>query len=116
MYAALEKAGVMSCFGVFQRDNHPQEDATLVGFAAVLSTTAPHYGRRVATVESLFIASKHRRGRIGQNLLARIEEHAADAGCEAILYSAPVHSSLDQLLDLMNSYTRTNHVYCRSLV
>ena len=66
LYAQMENAGMMSCFGVFFGDS-------LVGFATILVYVLPHYGRRVASVESLFIAKAHRDGGNGSELMRTIE-------------------------------------------
>jgi GNAT superfamily N-acetyltransferase len=107
-YRTLENAGLMQCFGVFDGDK-------LVGFAAVLTSVFPVYGQRVATVEGLFVASAYRPGGVGRALMLSIEEHSIQSGCIAIMYTAPTHSQLDQLLDASHSYQHTNNVYCRRL-
>ena len=107
-YRMLEQSGMMHCFGVFDADR-------LVGFASVLTSVIPHYGQKVATVESLFVSSGHRSGGTGRALMATIEAHASTEGCVAILYSAPAHSQFEQLLTLYPVYTRTNSVFCRRL-
>lgn len=103
MYAQMEKAGVAQCFGVYS-------DSQLVGFASVLATVVPHYGKKVATVESIYVAPQFR----GVNLLNVIEEYAKRRGCTAVLYSAPAYSRFARLLSL--KYRHTNSVFCRSLL
>ena len=107
MYRALEESGMMRCFGVYDGN-------TLVGFASVLISILPHYGRKVATVESLFVASAHR-PKHGKDLLKTLETDAAEADCEAILYSARAGSQLELLLLLKSAYRFTNSVFCRRL-
>jgi GNAT superfamily N-acetyltransferase len=108
MYAAMEGSGMFQAFGVFQ-------EAELVGFAAVLVYVLPHYGRQIATVESLFVAKAHRCGNAGLQLMRAIEQHAKLQECVAILYSAPTGSQLEKLLSLLKPYRNTNSVFCRSL-
>jgi len=108
MYEALEQSGVFRCFGAFDGDS-------LVGFGTVITTVFPHYGKKVATVESLFVASGSRRGIAGAELLKTIDTHAKDAGCVAILYSAPADSRLEKLLSGKKNFSRTNTIFCRSL-
>ena len=102
IYAALEQSGVLRCFGAFDRGK-------LVGFVTVLLTVLPHYGKKVATVESLFA----RRG--GSELIEAAELCAKYAGCTAILYSAPAGGRLEKLLSMKKSCKRTNAIFCRSI-
>lgn len=102
MYEALERAGILKCFGFF-------EGKTLVGFATVLTTVLPHYGKKVATVESIFA----KRG--GKDLMHAIDVYAKEAGCVAVFYSAPVGGRLERLLSAKKNWTHTNAIFCRSL-
>ena len=115
IYAALEQSGLMTCFGVFAHLDHPLDPPSLVGFASVLISVLPHYGCRVATVESLFVAGAQRDGGAGRDLMAALELHAQEAGCPAILYSAPEDSDFHFVLAASRPYKLTNVVYCRSL-
>ena len=108
LYAQMENAGMMSCFGVFWCES-------LVGFATILVYVLPHYGRRVASVESLFVAQGHRAGGGGKDLMRAIEQEAKSAGSVAMLYSAPTGSQLERLLSLQKGYRRTNAVFTRKL-
>jgi GNAT superfamily N-acetyltransferase len=107
MYAAMEGSGLLHSFGAFQ-------SGELVGFATLLIYVLPHYGRKIATPESIFVAKGHRAG-TGRELMNAVEEYAKEQGCRAVLYSAPAGGQLEQLLDISNSYHRTNAVFCRSL-
>lgn len=83
-----------------------------VGFAIVLMPILPHYGKRVATIESLFIAKGSKAGR---ELMRTVEATAAEAGCAGILYSAPAGGRLERLLEASKPYQRTNAVFFRRL-
>lgn len=108
MYAALEKSGALQCFGAFADDS-------LVGFAAVLQYIVPHYGKKVASVESLFVEKPYRRTTLGLGLLIRVERYAKEQGCKAIGYSAPAGSTLERLMSRRKKFRRTNSVWMRSL-
>jgi GNAT superfamily N-acetyltransferase len=108
IYANLETLGLMQVFGVYAGDE-------LVGFASVLFTTLPHYGKKVATMESLFVSKPHRSGAIGNRLLHTVEDYAQRAGCVAIQYCAPTGSAFDKLLSLRATCIRTNSVFTRRL-
>ena len=107
IYKSLEDAQVMQCFGAFDPD--------LIGFGNVLMSVFPHYGRKIATIESLFVAHAHRRTSAGSELMRVIEGFVKDAGCEGILYSAPAQGKLERLLEAKKQYHRTNAVFYRSL-
>lgn len=108
IYDALEQRGAMQCFGAFY-------EGVLVGFATVLVTVLPHYGRKVATLESLFVERQSRSYGAGEELMQTIEAYAKVMGCEGVLYSAPAHGRLEEILNYKKSYTHTNTVFYRSL-
>jgi GNAT superfamily N-acetyltransferase len=108
IYETLERARMFKCFGVFDGER-------LVGFATILTTVFPHYGSKIATVESLFVASASRKGVAGTELLEVLESYAKDVGCVAILYSTPSGGRLEKLLSGKKNCSRTNAVFCRSL-
>jgi hypothetical protein len=107
-YAAMERTGNFQCFGAY-------EAGSLLGFAAPLTYVVPHYGTRIATVESLFMAAAHR-GWMGGKLMRAIEEHSRAQGCAAMLYSAPVGSRLARLLFQSEpEYRNCSHVFIKRL-
>ena len=108
MYEAMQRSGMLHTFGAF-------EGWELVGFAAVLVFVLPHYGRKIANVESLFVAQSRRPSNAGRELMDAIEKHARQEGCQVMLYNAPAGSQLEKLLTLLKPYRRTNSVFCRSL-
>jgi GNAT superfamily N-acetyltransferase len=108
LYALLEASGALHTFGVYKSDE-------LVGFAAVLTSVLPHYGQKVATLESIFVAHKHRDADVGRMLLMAVEEFAKEQDCEVVLYSAPLDSRFDRFLGYLPEYRQTNKVYCRRL-
>lgn len=108
IYEALEPTGSVQCFAAYCA-------GILRGFAFVLLGPLPHYGRRCATVESLFVARAVRSEGLGPTLMRKMEDHARDMGCEAIFYSAPVGSRLARLLFLREEYRKTNHIFTRRL-
>ena len=108
MYAQLERAGLMTSFASFA-------DELVLGFGTVLLTIYPHYGVKVATLESIFTASSHRHSLIGATLLGKMEKLAKDIDCAGIYASAPIGSQFEALLDAKKDYKRTNSVLFRSL-
>ncbi len=108
MYAAMERSGNFQCFGVFVGD-------WLVGFAIVLTYVVPHYGRKAAVAESLFLGSAHRHGRMGIELIQAVESHAREQGCVATILTAPAGSKLERLLGRLKPYRHSNTAFVRSL-
>jgi GNAT superfamily N-acetyltransferase len=108
MYRQMEATGMFQAFGLFYAEQ-------LRGFASLLCYTLPHYGRKIANVESLFITQKHRKNGAGNLLMNAVEQYAKDNGCEVILYNARAGSQLEKLLSLLRPYQRTNSVFLRSL-
>ncbi len=109
MYEAMEAAGMGQCFAAYAYGQ-------LAGFAFVLTSALPHYGRKFASVESLFVVGSSRGGGLGGRLMNAVESYCLEAGCEALFYSAPVGSRLAELMFLWDDrYTNTNHVFCRRL-
>lgn len=108
MYAAMERSGLFTAFGVYVGER-------LVGFATLLLYVLPHYGKKIANVESIFISPAWRNTGIGSELIHEIERFATHETCAAILYSAPTGSRLERLLGLKKTYRRSNAIFIRSL-
>ena len=106
LYLLLENSGGFQAFGVYEVDR-------LIGFACVLIYPLPHYGKRVAATESIFISMGYRSRSRGVELMNYIENYARIQGCEAFLYSAPKGSRFDTLLSI--TYRHTNNTYLRTL-
>jgi GNAT superfamily N-acetyltransferase len=106
MYAAMEASGGFKAFGVF----HVEQ---MIGFFALLLYVLPHYGQKIATTESIFLASEHRNSSAGKEMLEFIEAYAKEQGCKVVLYTAPLESRFMQLL--ARKYRCTNAVFVRSL-
>lgn len=108
LYAAMEASGGLQCFGVY-------EDDSLVGFVTALIYVLPHYGRKIATTESIFLAKSHRTGHAGLGMLRFVEEHAKKNGCTAVLYTAPEGSRFSSLLEIRPDYRHSNNVFVKAL-
>jgi GNAT superfamily N-acetyltransferase len=107
-YDRMEQSGALQCFGAFAGD-------ALMGFAAVLIYVAPHYGKKIASVESLFVDKRYRRTVLGLGLLIKVERYAKEQQCAAVGYSAPSGSILETLMSRRKKFRRTNSVWMRSL-
>ncbi len=107
-YQRLEALGMLFALGAFAGDE-------LVGFALVLISDLPHFGKRVAVTESLFVASQARKGGAGMRLLAAVEQGARERGAVGVLVSAPVTSRLASLMDASSHYRPASRVFFRSL-
>lgn len=109
LYALMEKSGLMACFMAYDGDRK-------VGFSILLMPILPHYSKKVATSESIFIAKAMRRCGAGLKLKRSVKDHARDAGCVGILWSAPAGSKFERFLESSKSCQRTNAVFYESLV
>jgi hypothetical protein len=107
-YAHMESIGLMHSFGVFHGSD-------LVGFATLLVFVLPHYGKKIANVESFFLARSHRCGNAGRWFMDRLEEWVRDKQCAGMLYNARADSSLERLLESISKYKRTNSVFLWSV-
>lgn len=110
LYAAMEASGGMQCFAVYSDDL-----TTMAGFVTVLIYKLPHYGRRIATTESIFLSRKHRTSRSGMEMLKFVEAYAKEQGCAAVLYTAPEKSRFSALLSMRDEYRHSNNVFVRAL-
>ena len=111
MYAAMEQSGALVCFGAHVANE-------LVGFVSMLIAVMPHHGKRVATLESLFVLSSHRDSGAGDALLSAAEQYAddaADSGCLALLYTARVGSRLEKVLSRRAGCKASHTVFTRWL-
>jgi GNAT superfamily N-acetyltransferase len=109
LYEAMERSGGLQAFGVY-------DSRTLIGFANVLSWVVPHYGTKIASTESIFLAGEYRKRGIGAGMLDFVEQYAKDNACKAFQYTAPVGSRFAKMLAMnVGRYRRTNSVFLRSL-
>ena len=104
-YRMLEKSGVLQCIGAFKGEE-------LIGFVCVLTTILPHYGARMSSTESIFVAKEHRASRAGMYLIREAERLAERLQSVGLAVCAPIGGRLDQLLPLIG-YEPTNRVYVR---
>lgn len=103
LYATLEASGGFQAFGVYGAGG-------LVGFATVLVYVLPHYGKKIATTESIFVAKEYT-GVTPALLMLNLHEHARNSGCSEFMYSAPKGSRFDQRLSQSKTARHTNNVY-----
>lgn len=107
IYAQMEKSGQFQVFGAFEDE--------LIGFASVLCSTLPHYGKKIGIVESIFLLPSKRSSKTGNGLMNAIENWAKEKNCEVILYNARTGSQFEKLLLMLTPYQRTNSVFLRRL-
>jgi hypothetical protein len=105
-YSLMENAGLLHSFMVF-------ENREKIGFAMVVTPVMPHYGKRVASIESLFITKSRRSSGAGLELMRVVEHSVKQLGCVGILYSSPAGGQLEKLLEASKGYQRTNAVFYR---
>lgn len=108
LYEVMEKSDTMRTFGVFDGDK-------LIGFSSLLIYVLPHYGRKIATPESIFISAESRKTGAGEKLVDFIETYAKQEGCSAVLYTAPAGSQFSRVLEAKDAYRHSNNVFIRKL-
>lgn len=106
LYEMLEKSGGFQAFGVYDSD-------VLIGFASVLMYVLPHYGKKIATNESIFVSSSVRGE--GYGVRKFIKQWGKDNNCVVFLYTAPVGSEFDKSLAADERCRHTNNVYVEVL-
>lgn len=107
IYHGMEASGALHVIGAFSPE--------LVGVATLLIYGLPHYaGRRVAAMESFFVAPSARRSGSGIKLLRAAEQRARDLGATVFMVSAPVGGRLAKVLP-RTGYRETNRVFVRRL-
>jgi GNAT superfamily N-acetyltransferase len=109
MYRQLESLGCAQSFAAYL-------DGRLCGFGFLIMGPTPHYGIKLATAESLFVASAVRRNGLGAQLMRVMEAHAKEAACVGIFYSTRVGSRGAKLLSsLSDEYHHTNQIFLKRL-
>ena len=111
-YEAMERTGVLQCFAAYAG---PEGASLLIGFVSVIRAVMPHCGKRLATVESLFVEPDYRYTGAGAGLIAAAEQCAADSGCLAITAAARVGSAFDKVLSRRTGYALTHSQHTRWL-
>lgn len=107
IYDAMEKAGVLRCFGAYRNGD-------MIGFATVLIPVLPHYGKRPATVESLFVTKGERKGGTFARLRRAIKDGVRDVS-EVMLYSAPAGGAMEMILSHDPACVKTNVIFAEKL-
>lgn len=107
-YKACEDAGVVVAFGAFD------DEDVLVGYAVAFVLPHMHHGFIYAQHDLLFLKKEYRSGRLGLNLMRRLEEASAAKGAKFILWHAKVGSDFAMLLDRMG-YSKEEEVYRKDL-
>jgi GNAT superfamily N-acetyltransferase len=102
IYQRMERAGILGCFGAYEGEK-------LIGFATVVASVMPHDGKRIASLESLFVKRAFRDDGVATMLLSFVRHHAIAEGCAALLYTARVGSELEEML--RGACERTHSVF-----
>jgi GNAT superfamily N-acetyltransferase len=104
IYEALDKAGVLYCFGAFS-------DGELAGFVSIVVSVMPHNGMKMAAVESIFARPQYREKGIGLELKRSARDCAKEIGCNLIVYLPRIDSEFDRILAQSKSCTKTHVQY-----
>lgn len=107
-YKAVESAGVLLCFGVYNDD-------TLVGFCIVIISEMLHYSQLATTVESQFILKEYRRFGTARKMYDFVERECIRRGSKAMFMSAPIGSALDKISKSIG-YTPISTFFIKKIV
>ena len=108
VYRNMELSGRFRVIAAFDGER-------IVGLATVIAPVLmPHYGFNMATMESIFVLRDYRKTGAGIRLLRAAEKASRDAGAKALLMTAPVGGSLDNVLPRIG-YANTHNMFCRRL-
>jgi GNAT superfamily N-acetyltransferase len=107
IYEQMEAAGLLHVLGAFK-------DGQLTGFLNLLVNVLPHYGVRVGTAESFFVAADQRKNGGGLGLLREAERAAAAQGAVGFLANAATGSRLAEVLPKAG-YQESHRLFFRRL-
>lgn len=107
-YEAMVESGILTPIAAFV-------DGVLAGLCSVISVTIPHFtAKRIASTESLFVASAYRSSGAGMQLIKAAERVAVERGARGLYITAPVGGRLNKILPNVG-YGHTNTIYYRGL-
>lgn len=107
LYRQMEASGAFHVLGAYQ-------NGELVGFLNFLVTVLPHYGAKVATTESIFVAQEFRRTGAGVKLIREMEKISAELGAVGALVSAPFGGRLADVMPGLK-YRQTNQIFFKAI-
>lgn len=108
IYQKVEEMGTFKCFGAYLAEE-------LIGFISLIFVVMPHNGKRVATVESLFVAPHRRTLGADDLLMSAAEDLAKSLDCVFLAYTARIGSALDKVLSRRTGCAATHVNYTRWL-
>lgn len=102
LYKQLESAGLFRVECAVDGDR-------LVGMVTVLVTVYPHFGKKVASVESLWLSKGYRKGPAGLKLIRRAQVMAKEMGAVGAYFGAREGSRLARLYERI--FTPMNRLF-----
>lgn len=102
LYKQLESAGLFRVECAVDGDR-------LVGMVTVLVTVYPHFGKKVASIESLWLSKDYRKGPAGLKLIRRAQVMAKEMGAVGAYFGAREGSRLAQLYERI--FTPMNRLF-----
>jgi hypothetical protein len=102
-YQFLNELGRLKVIGVFEEDR-------IVGIAGVMIAKSQHYPFPVASIESLYLMKKARKGTNGVRLLRGVKQVVKESGAPGIAFMAPPGSRYDKFCEV-TGMTHTHNVW-----
>lgn len=107
LYHRMEATGTFFVLGAYR-------NGEMVGFVNFIVTVLPHYGVKVATTESIFVAREFRRTGAGVKLIREMEKICAELGAVGVLVSAPSGGRLAEVMPGLK-YRETNQIFFKAV-
>ena len=105
-YERMEGAGLFRICGAF-------DDDRLVGVVSVTAVFYPHFGKVVASCESIWLDKDYRKGTTGLRLINKAKAMAKEMGAVGIYFGAREDSRLSQMYERM--FVPMNRLYWKKL-
>lgn len=108
MYEAMSKSEILHCFGCHIADE-------LIGFISIITSVMPHNGKKLSTIESVFVTSTQRDSGAGEALLLEAERFSKESGSVALTCSPRIGSRLEKVLMRRSGYNPTHTIFTKWL-
>lgn len=105
-YERMEQAESLRFVAAFDGDK-------IIGVVVVVATLYPHFGKKVASCESLWLDKAYRDGYAGLKLIRKAQEVAREMGAVGIYFGARTGSRLARLYERI--FTPMNTLFWKKL-
>lgn len=100
-YRLLDKTGMLKTICAYLGQE-------VVGFIVILVNMSPHYGVKLAHMESFFVSRVHRSTGAAMRLLHHAEDLAREMGAVGLMCAAAIGGNLERVLSSRSNYSKTH--------